>query len=144
MEIESITLGSKHKKFYWWLSDNNYLTIRRTFKNDMRSLLVISKENIEGLNEFVKQRGSTKLSNNVEKLALGTEEEGIGTYLMNYCRLSSSEAQIASQIVAIFCEAGIWNSNGRLRCIEVTSCKEECCRNLRNYYEYRLSRKDSH
>lgn len=140
MEIECRTLGSKHKKFYWSINQNDELIIRRIFENNISSVIVLTKEHIESLNDFVFLQSKIRLANNVEKLALGTEREGIGTFLMNNCGLNSSEAQIASQIAAILCEMEIWKSNGKERCIEVSTCKKSIFSDLVHCYELKISK----
>ena len=114
---KGITLGSKHKEFLWKYSIEEGLTISLTFKNGN----YITKFKNNELNEIIdytikKQR--IQLANNVEKLANGTEKEGLGSFIYNTISRETVDAQASSHIAAILFEIGVFDYNGAKRGME--------------------------
>ena len=131
--IYSNTCGSKAKPFYWELTKGQ-LRVIRNFKNRSNVTIEISLTTLEELNALVRTNGSITLSNNVEKMKLGTESPGIGTFLLAHTNLNSGQAMVASQIAAILCESKVWRSNGKKRNIVFCSNTDDCISVLRTYY----------
>lgn len=109
----SYTLGSKHKPFKWRIDDNN-IEIYRNMKSS-RKLQMVSLSNLDLIHSYVSKNDWTHLANNVKKIPEGNEREGIGKFMYNELKLSISDAQLASQISALFCQAGTWESNGAVK-----------------------------
>lgn len=109
----SNTLGSKEKLFKWRI-DNNKLEIYREMQNgpECRSVTLLD---LEYINSYVSKSKWTHLANSVSKIPNGTEKEGIGRFMYEDLGLSVSDAQLVSHISALFCQAGIWESNGVVR-----------------------------
>ncbi len=64
------------------------------------------------IHSYVSKNNWTHLANSVSKIPNGIEKEGIGKFMYEKLGLSVSDAQLASHISALFCQAGIWESNG--------------------------------
>jgi hypothetical protein len=69
---------------------------------------------MHGLIDYLPDNKWFQLANNVEKLAHGTEANGIGKYLYDQ-GLSNTNCQTASHLGTIFYQAGIWLYNGQRR-----------------------------
>jgi len=109
----SYTLGSKHKPFKWRI-DNKSIEIYRIMKSS-RKLQTVSLSNLDRIHSYVAKNDWTHLANNVKKIPEGSEREGIGKFMYDELKLSISDAQLASHISALFCQAGIWESNGTVK-----------------------------
>lgn len=132
--IQATTCGSKAKPFCWSI-DGEQVLIVRDFKHMPHVQISIALHILDELNRYVRAKGGIHLSNNVEKLYNGTESDGIGPFLMQHAALNSSQAQVASQVAALLCQAGIWHTNGKKRSIEFFSNTEDCILALISYYK---------
>lgn len=132
--MQGTTCGSKAKPFSWSINGDKVLIIR-DFKNMPHVQITIALHVLDELNRYTRARSGIHLSNNVEKLYDGTENDGIGPFLMQHAGLNSSQAQVASQVAALLCQAGIWRTNGKMRNIEFYSNTENCSSLLTAYYK---------
>ncbi|WNQ09615.1 hypothetical protein MJA45_18510 [Paenibacillus aurantius] len=112
------TLGAKQKRFEWYIDSSNNVSVKRDFHE-----YSFSAELISAIHNFVKSHPDTPLANNVSKLGNGTEVEGIGKFILESLELTVAEAQLASQLAAIFCKSGVWISNGKVRGMRFSSLK---------------------
>jgi hypothetical protein len=119
----SNTLGFKEKLFKWRI-DNNKLEIYREMKNgpECRNVTLFDLDHIHS---YVSKNNWTHLANSVSKIPNGTEKEGIGKYMYEELRLPVSDAQLASHISALFCQAGIWVSNGVVKGMMFRKVKDD-------------------
>ncbi|MEA4826383.1 MAG: hypothetical protein VB130_07090 [Clostridium sp.] len=131
----SMTLGGKAKTF-WWKVDNNFdIHIKRKFKTfESMNYRVISKEQLEKIDDFIKSREWINLSNNVEKINNGTEKEGLGKFLYDVLNWQAADVQLASHIGAIFTLAGAWGFNGYKRGIQFKKNNIDWKRSILTYY----------
>ena len=132
--IQATTCGSKAKPFSWSINGEQVLIVR-DFKHMPHVQISIALHVLDALNRYTCAKGGIHLSNNVEKLYNGTESDGIGPFLMQHAGLNSSQAQVASQVAALLCQAGIWHTNGKKRSIEFFSNTEDCIPALISYYK---------
>lgn len=117
------TLGSKEKLFKWRI-DNSKLEIYREMKNgpECRSVTLID---LDRIHSYVKKNNWTHLANSVSKVPNGTEKEGIGRFMYEELGLTVNDAQLASHISALFCQAGIWESNGVVKGMMFRNVKDD-------------------
>ncbi|GAB3709822.1 hypothetical protein GCM10027592_46350 [Spirosoma flavus] len=132
------TLGGKSKEFLWKLEPDHSLSIQRDFKGD--NFKKISFDNLQAIQDFVQQNGWTVLANSVSKLPDKKEKEGLGKFLYENLKWSNTNAQLASQLAALFVNAGIWASNGRRRGIQVKNQSNSWYTELEAYYKNVMSR----
>jgi hypothetical protein len=124
--VHSKTFGGKQKSFWWRVDDDSIIYIRRVFKGNKQRTDRISAEELGQLNRWVSDSNWVPLANNIEKLRLGTEQEGVGWFLCNVLRWqSSAEWQLSSQLGVIFTLSGVWEYNGRRRGICFRKTSEE-------------------
>lgn len=117
------TLGSKEKLFKWSI-DNDNLTVLRII-GSKENRLSVAFENLDQIHSYVSNNNWTHLANSVSKISNGTEKYGIGRFIYEYLNLSVSEAQLASHIAALFCQAGIWESNGVVKGMMFRKIKDD-------------------
>ncbi len=121
---ECHTLGSKAKHFCWKLADNGSINVRRQFKSQTTTSAKIVVEKLltglqlDKIHCHVRDnpKRETDLANNVEKLAAGTEKEGLGSLLYEmFGKKDTKDGQLASHLAALFVESGAWTKNNALR-----------------------------
>lgn len=112
--INCSTLG-KSNPFQWRLSEHHDLEIKREPNSKIE---VVTSQDIDALQEYLKGGDWFALSNNVEKLHQGAENEGIGWFLFNFCDYDPTQAQLSSHLGALFSDLGIWEWNSRKRGIK--------------------------
>jgi hypothetical protein len=102
----------KLNSFWWGLDGNFNLSISREFHMHSGSLMNVktfSKDDLNALFNYLKRFEIFYLRNNVEKLKNGTEkEDGIGYFLFNKLKFTTTNSQLASQLAAIFTYSGVW------------------------------------
>lgn len=139
--VRRVTLGVKAKAFHWKLDDAANLCIIRYFENkageQQQANVSFSVEQINKIVEYVAQalKGEVALANNVEKLADGTEQEGLGRFMYEHFSPNTTVAQSSSQLAAIFVEAGIWQWNGKQIGMTFKANLVDWQNLLRKYYE---------
>lgn len=133
--ICSITLGGKAKAF-WWKVDNNFaIHIKRKFKASLlMASKVVSEEESEKIDDFIKSTEWINLANNIEKLNNGTEKDGLGKFLHEVLNWQIADAQLASQLGAIFTLSGAWSYNGRKRGIQFKKNTVDWKKSIMTYY----------
>ncbi|GAB4000598.1 hypothetical protein GCM10028807_54090 [Spirosoma daeguense] len=129
-----VTLGGKGKKFWWKLDAAHSLTICREFKGDNLEETTISFEALKAIQEYVHKTGWTDMANSVSKLGDKTEREGLGKFLHETLKWGTTEAQLASQLFALFVHAGIWVSNDKQTNIQVKNQSINWFFELEAYY----------
>jgi predicted metal-dependent hydrolase len=121
-EVIFKTLGKGNPFFVQVDSSKNEVNVRREFDNGQVHGKTISLKDLEAINDYVKSAGDwVCLANNVQRLHEGTEGEGLGSFL--YTKLpgwnNTADAQLASQIAALFVHSGVFEQQkprqGRLR-----------------------------
>lgn len=135
------TLG-KAKPFWWTINDTCDLLIKRFFRNrNEPTEKTITHDVINGLLQHLPVNTWFSLANNVEKLASGSEKDGIGRYLYQSEGFSETDAQLASHLATLFYRANIWEYNGKLKgqSFRWRSKRDEWCRLLKAYYLFSLS-----
>lgn len=124
MEWEmGLTLSPKQKEFKWRYSKSDGIVITRTFKSGTNKT-EFSNEDIDKIINFIKEKGIVPLANNVEKLANGTEKEGIGSFIYQNISSDMANAQAASQLVSILYNVGVLGYNGAARGMEFWALEE--------------------
>lgn len=133
--VHSKTFGGKQKSFWWRVDDDSTIYIRRVFKGNKQRKDRISAEELGQLNRWMSDSNWVPLANNIEKLRLGTEQEGVGWFL---CRRlgwkASAEWQLASQVGVIFTLSDVWEYNGRKRGICFKRQSNIWCGQVREFY----------
>jgi hypothetical protein len=133
--INSKTLG--HAKDFRWKIDNNYnIIILRKFRSSQQIYeTLIRYYIINDLIDYLPNDEWFHLANNVEKLANGTEINGIGKYLYDQ-GFSNTDCQTASHLGTIFYQAGIWLYNGQRKRIGFKKNSDilEWVNHLKEYY----------
>lgn len=115
--VHSTTLGGKAKVFYWKIDKSYGLHIKREFKSGT-CLRIITKEELERLDEYMAKKEWVSLANNIEKLNNGTEKNGLGKFLYESLGWPVTDCQLASHLGAIFALSGAWLFNGRKKGIQ--------------------------
>lgn len=136
-----LTLGAKAKSFWWKLNEDYSVTILRKFDLNngkvKRSDTIFALE-IDKLQQFVDD-SKVPLANSVEKLAKGTEKEGLGKFLYDGLNWKdTTKAQVSSQIAALFFYSGIWDYNGKLKGMEFWKLQEDWREILSSFYSKSL------
>ena len=127
-----VSYTCRDEKEFRWEIINDHLYIYRTFKNGEK-LNKLPLGLVEFLNQYAISKETIQLGNNVALLHKGVEKDGMGTFLMEN-GVTSSDAQIASQLAAILCEVGVWTHNCVKKNIEFRSISKKCLDSLFNYY----------
>ncbi len=109
------TLGEKNKLFQWRFLSNEPLTIRRFFADGTEHITEFTAEEIEKVMAFVEEKGPVPLVNNVEKLHMDNERDGLGRFVFKTLRRDVLDAQATSQLAAIFVHVGLFSWNGLKR-----------------------------
>lgn len=108
------------------------------FKNNSITVRVITKEELEKINNFMNAREWFDLANSVDKLAKGTEKEGLGKFLYNYLAWDASGAQLAGHIGVIFTLSDIWEFNNQKRGMKFRKKSANWEKQLKTYYEEKV------
>lgn len=117
--FHSNTLGCKAKDFWWKLDEDYNLHIIRKFKGfEYLTTNIVTRKELDIVDAYVSQAEWVDLANNVEKLSNGTEKDGIDKFLCESLGWKVGDAQLASQLGAIFSLAGVWEFNGKTRGIQ--------------------------
>lgn len=135
--IHSVTFGGKAKSFWWKFDDYCNLYIMRAFKTasgSHKSAKFVSREEIERLNKFMVKNQWFHLANNVEKLKNGNEKEGIGRFLYERLKWSTTDCQLAGHLGVIFSLSGAWEYNGKERGIKFRRLNQDWCDLIKVYY----------
>jgi len=133
------TLGGRAKEFYWRIDDQGNIYIKRKFRNMKRFRIdELSVMQLELLDEYLSDGEWKALANNVAKLWLGKEKEGIGRFMYENFGLKESIAQLSSHLAAIFYKAGVWLHNGRKKNMEFKRITDNWIDLVKNYYSKRL------
>lgn len=114
---DEVTLSSKQKEFKWRYSRYDGLTITRPFKNGIHKTQFTDTD-IEKIINYIQENGKVTLSNNVKKLADGTEKDGIGSFIFQNISRNTTDAQTASHLASILYNVGVLGYNGALRGME--------------------------
>ena len=138
--VRRVTLGIKAKPFHFKFDDAEHLSVIRYFEtkagDSQPAHVRFSVEQIDQVVDYVAQHGGeVPLANNVEKLADGTEQEGLGRFMYETFGRITVEAQTSSQLAAIFVEAGIWQWNGKQMSMTFKANAVDWKNVLRKYYE---------
>jgi hypothetical protein len=111
----SHTLGAKEKAFFWRIDSRGNIFIKRKFKKTLFPRIdKISRNHLERLHEFMRDREWKDLANDAAKLYMGTEKDGIGKFLYRL-RQEVPYAQLSSQLAAIFYHSEVWEWNKQKR-----------------------------
>jgi len=108
------TLGGKVRPFCWRIDENNSLHFARKFKKGTRwywEIGAFAEEEISMIQKYMEPVRWVALANNVQKLANGTEQEGLGRFIYENIEDNTKTAQLASQVAALFCKTKIWEWN---------------------------------
>lgn len=125
------TLGGKEKTFHWKLNEEYSLTIIKD--GNSKTKYLVSEEEISLLQMYISNR-KLPLANNVQKLANGTEQKGVGTFLYNDLNWNdTTKAQLSSQLASIFVNTNIWEYNGKQRGMEFWIKNENWKERLKSY-----------
>lgn len=120
------TLGGKAKEFFWMLDSSFSIHISREFKNaSNKNISIITAQELEKLNDYMRNNDWVDLANNVERLVDGTEKDGIGKFLYEKMGWDVVDAQLASQLSAILSLTGVWEHNGLKRGMKFKMNNEE-------------------
>lgn len=138
--IYATTFGGKTKSFWWRLDGNFNILIIRQFKGfgDVASRL-ISKTDLEKIDNFMESKEWVDLANNIEKINNGSEKDGLGKYLFESLGWKVGDAQLASHLGVIFTLSGVWSFNGRKRGIQFKKNNSQWQELLKQYYIERLN-----
>lgn len=134
------TLGSKEKPFYWKIDKEGNIFISRKFKNKQQYVIrKISTNELNELDNYLRDGSWKALANNVAKLRLGTEKAGIGKFLYEELGMSVTDAQLSSHLGAIFSKSGAWIFNGKQKNMEFKSNADDWAKVVREYYFRKIS-----
>lgn len=132
---KDFTLGGKSKEFRWRLDSTRSLSISREFKGDNQNDRKITFEGLTAIQDYVQKSGWTDLANSVSKLKDKTEKEGLGKFLHEELGWDTTDAQLASQLFALFVRAGVWMRNeGKKRNIQVKAQSNNWYEDLEAFY----------
>ena len=137
----STTLG-RAKPFWWHIDADCNLTIGRRFKNQKKlNHKKIIRDTINDLLQYLPNDSWFSLAHNVQKLARGSEKNGIGLFLYRESNFSETEAQLASHIATLFHRSNLWDYNGKLcqQAYRKKGAQDDWCKFLKQYYSYLLS-----
>lgn len=109
---KGFTLGKKNP--FEWKYTNDCIIIKRNFKNT-KSTTKFSNSDLNKIINFIIKNDEVELSNNVKKLANGTEKIGLGSFIYNGISKDVTDAQAASQLASILCACRILSYNGAER-----------------------------
>lgn len=106
---QEYTLGSRKKPFLSKIDESLNLTIRRRFVNKRTDVIsTFSSEDLEEIQTYMKDQNWIPLANSVSNMQNGSEILGLGSFVYNSIKGSTTFAQSTSQLAAIFVTAGIW------------------------------------
>lgn len=88
---------------------------------------------------MVEEREWIRLSNNVEKLKKGNEKDGLGKFLYDKLEWKVEDAQLASQIGAIFTLSRAWKYNGQKKGIQFKKNNVDWKKSIMAYFIDELS-----
>ncbi|MDO9536127.1 MAG: hypothetical protein Q7J85_12550 [Bacillota bacterium] len=127
---------SKANHFYWKIDQEGNVSIKRKFKNMKVSLVhEIPAADLEKLHEYLSDGAWRALANNVVKLRLKKEEDGLGRFLYENLRMNETGSQLASHLGAIFSNSGAWLYNGKKRSMKFKRNTEDWLKVVKDYYE---------
>lgn len=135
--VSSQTFGGKTKSFNWKIDDGCNIHIMRTFRgaNGFVNTRLISRADIERLNDFISSNNWVPLANNVEKLSNKAEKPGVGWFLYEHLGWSIMDSQLASHLGVILTLSGAWEYNGKKIGIEFRRFDKKWCSCVQNYYQ---------
>ncbi|BCZ45838.1 hypothetical protein psyc5s11_19050 [Clostridium gelidum] len=133
--IYSTTFGGKAKSFWWRVDEKLNIVVKRKFKGfkDITSI-VISKADLEKIDNFMEGKEWVDLANNIEKINNGSEKDGLGKYLFQSLGWKVGDAQLASHLGVIFTLSGVWSFNGRKRGIKFKKNNDKWQESVKEYY----------
>lgn len=109
----SQTLGVKHRAFSWRIAGSGNVFIKRKFRRARFSRIdKISCSHLDKLCRFMEDLEWKDLANDVAKLYMGTEKDGIGKFMYRL-RPEVPYAQLSSQLVAIFTKLEYGNGTSK-------------------------------
>jgi hypothetical protein len=136
------TLGIKQKAFSWRIDRSGNIFIKRKFRRTRFPRIdKISCSHLDKLCGFMEDMEWKYLANDVAKLYLGTEKDGIGKFMYRL-RPEVSYAQLSSQLAAIFYHSEIWKWNERKRGMRFLLLSGDWQEKTMQYYRNSLSREN--
>lgn len=127
------TLGGKKRPFLWKIEDDSKILIRRKFKN--YAVETLNSDELNKLNDYMKDGNWKDLANNVENLATGNEKEGIGKFLYDKLGSDTAKSQLSSHLGAIFFNSKVWEYNGKKIGMKFRRISNNWCKMVKSYYE---------
>lgn len=129
------TFGGKMKEFWWKIDPTGLVSIRRRFKSDTTDRIKrIRPDEIARLQQFMGDRQWHRLSNNVAKLRDGTEQTGIGRFLVDDLDWGITHAQLAGHLGVLLTKSGVWDYNGKKSRVQHRRVRKAWKKPLTDYY----------
>ncbi len=123
--------------------DSSYsIHIIRYFKNDIKPKSTFKVDELNDLDTYMKRNQWVDLANNVEKLKNGTEKDGIGKFLFEDLNKNTTEAQLASQLAAVFSFSGVWEHNNLKKNMKFKISNNEWKESIEKMYKKQLANID--
>lgn len=116
--IKSYTLGAKSKPFEWTYNSNRDLCIHRKFKGENNNFVVFNEDEVDEIINYVFQNEIVRLANSVSKLHSNEEIDDLGKFVYKELGKTIEEAQVVSQLAALFTKVKVFEYNGKLRNME--------------------------
>ncbi|WP_305064134.1 hypothetical protein [Methanococcoides sp.] len=136
-----MTFGGQQKDFWWMITDDCDIHIKRMFKSGDSKKERVTKITCEELNlldSYMSDGGRKSLANNVKKQVDGTEKPGIGSFLFQELGWSNTDAQLSGHLGVIFHHAGVWGYNAQKRNIKHWKISDGWYQMIKKYHKNHL------
>jgi len=144
--VHSNTFGGKSKDFWWKIDNSCSIYIIRYFLLRDKGLVQKRDEirpyELEKFNQYVSFDMESALANDVAKLTLHLEKNGLGKYCYEVLEWSNTKSQLASQLSVIFSTSKAWQFNGQKKNMKFKKLSEDWCVLIKKYYNS-VKEKDS-
>ena len=138
--VHEITFGGKKKSFWWMVDEKGTVRIKRVFRGSKEPReTAVRKDEMDHLNDSMRDGAWWRLSNNVTKLRDRSEQPGIGRFFVNKLSWPVTDAQVAGQLGVILTKCGVWDYNGKKAGIQHRSLLKGWRKPLIDYYQVKLA-----
>lgn len=138
--VHEITFGGKRKSFWWMVDEGGTVRIKRVFRGSkVPNVKVICRDEMDCLHAFMEDGAWRRLSNSVTKLRDGSEQPGIGRFLVNRLGWPVTDAQLAGHLGVVLTQCGVWDYNAKKAGIEHRRLLRGWRKPLIAYYRVKLA-----
>lgn len=103
---------------FLWSYNGKEIFIGKEDKNNNKHTFIFSNEEVDGLIEFIQEKGKVSLDNSISIGKEGSKKNGIGSYIYNNIDKNTSLVQTASQLVSILYNANVLHYNNKKKGME--------------------------